>query len=108
MTNKFPQGVALVKKTGKYSAKIQLDKKRETIGRYDTPEEAGQAYIDRAGELGISLPRRTRKEDRDAARIRELEDLLSEMDKYLDINDKTFIAGSSIFHKQIKQALEKS
>lgn len=54
----LPPGVALVKKTGKYSAKIQLNKKRETIGRFDTPEEAGQAYIDKAAEMGISLPRR--------------------------------------------------
>jgi len=54
----FPQGVALVKKTGKYSAKIQLNKKRMTIGRFDTPEEAGQAYQDKAKELGITLPRR--------------------------------------------------
>lgn len=45
------KGVSYRKDRGKYSAYIMINKKKISLGHYDTPEEAGLAYNEKAKEL---------------------------------------------------------
>lgn len=49
--NGLPRGVHLEKSTGKFIAKVGINYRREQIGRFDTPEEAHQAFLKRSEEL---------------------------------------------------------
>ena len=50
------KGVVLVPETGKYRARIRINRKRISLGNYDTPEEAYAAYCEGSkkyhGEFG--------------------------------------------------------
>lgn len=45
------KGVSLEKKTGRWNAYIGVGRKHVYVGTFDTPEEAGAAYIQKAQEL---------------------------------------------------------
>lgn len=42
------KGVSLIKKTGKWNARISTGSEYKSLGNFDTPEDANEAYIDAA------------------------------------------------------------
>lgn len=51
----FPIGVYLEKKRNKYRAQAWIDGKQKTLGRFDTPEEAHQAWLKAKQEALVVL-----------------------------------------------------
>jgi hypothetical protein len=47
------KGYSFHKKTGKYKAEIQLNRKKIHLGLFDTPDEAREAYLNKKEELHI-------------------------------------------------------
>lgn len=54
LNNPLGIGVTMIKRTGKYEARMQLNRKRIYIGHYKTAQQAADAYMDRFIALGLS------------------------------------------------------